>query len=94
VYTRRILLPCSLIVCLCVLVWRPYLTVGQVFATKSDLLPPQYVAALKSVFDACPPVCPHKIRRIVEAVGRWQSVFKNGTFGSSFLELRVTRLMS
>ena len=28
-----------------------YLKVGQVFATKSDLLPPQYVAALKSVFD-------------------------------------------
>jgi hypothetical protein len=25
-----------------------YLEVGQVFATKSDLLPPQYVAALKA----------------------------------------------
>ena len=38
-----------------------YLKVGQVFATKSDLLPPQYVAALKSVFDDCPPVSAKKI---------------------------------
>ena len=42
-----------------------YLKVGQVFATKSDLLPPQYVAALKSVFDDCPPVSAKKIDAIV-----------------------------
>ena len=43
-----------------------YLKVGQVFATKSDLLPPQYIAALKSVFDDCPPVDARKIKKIVE----------------------------
>jgi predicted unusual protein kinase regulating ubiquinone biosynthesis (AarF/ABC1/UbiB family) len=42
-----------------------YLKVGQVFATKSDLLPPQYVAALKSVFDDCPPVPASKIDSIL-----------------------------
>ena len=40
--------------------------VAQVFATKSDLLPPQYVAALKSVFDDCPAVDPKRVRKIVE----------------------------
>ena len=43
-----------------------YLKVGQVFATKSDLLPPQYIAALKSVFDDCPPVDGKVIRKIVQ----------------------------
>ena len=43
-----------------------YLKVGQVFATKSDLLPPQYVAALKSVFDDCPPLPGSVARHIVE----------------------------
>ena len=36
------------------------------FATKSDLLPPQYVAALKSVFDDCPAVDSKRVRKIVE----------------------------
>jgi len=44
-----------------------YLKVGQVFATKSDLLPPQYVSALKSVFDDCPPVDSKRVLKIVEA---------------------------
>ena len=43
-----------------------YLKVGQVFATKSDLLPPQYVSALKGVFDECPPVPFAEIAKIVE----------------------------
>ena len=43
-----------------------YLKVGQVFATKSDLLPPQYIAALKSVFDDCPPVAARAVKKIVE----------------------------
>ena len=43
-----------------------YLKVGQVFATKSDLLPPQYIAALKSVFDDCAPVSSREIKKIVE----------------------------
>ena len=42
-----------------------YLKVGQVFATKSDLLPPQYIAALKSVFDDCAPA-DARIVKIVE----------------------------
>ena len=43
-----------------------YLKVGQVFATKSDLLPPQYIAALKSVFDDCAPADARAIVKIVE----------------------------
>jgi hypothetical protein len=43
-----------------------YLKVGQVFATKSDLLPPQYIAALSAVFDDCPPVDGRVIVDIVE----------------------------
>ena len=43
-----------------------YLKVGQVFATKSDLLPPQYIAALKSVFDDCAPANASAIVKIVE----------------------------
>ena len=56
-----------------------YLKVGQVFATKSDLLPPQYVAALKSVFDDCPPLPGAVARRIVERElgGKVREVFSS-----------------
>ena len=48
-----------------------YLKVGQVFATKSDLLPPQYVAALRNSLDDCPRGdgdldTPEKVRAEVE----------------------------
>ena len=43
---------------------RRFHRVGQVFATKSDLLPPQYVAALKSVFDDA-----RRCRKKVDAIG-------------------------
>eukprot|EP00232_Nephroselmis_pyriformis_P027531 CAMPEP_0182861940 /NCGR_PEP_ID=MMETSP0034_2-20130328/5778_1 /TAXON_ID=156128 /ORGANISM="Nephroselmis pyriformis, Strain CCMP717" /LENGTH=780 /DNA_ID=CAMNT_0024993931 /DNA_START=175 /DNA_END=2517 /DNA_ORIENTATION=- len=43
-----------------------YPKVGQVFASKADLLPPQYTARLKRVFDACPHAAFKEIRGTVE----------------------------
>ena len=57
-----------------------YLKVGQVFATKSDLLPPQYIAALKSVFDDCPPVAARAVKKIVETD-------LDGSLGDLFAEI-------
>lgn len=43
-----------------------YVKVGQVFATKADLLPPAYIPALKSTLDACPESSFGRVRRMLE----------------------------
>jgi len=43
-----------------------YLKVGQVFATKADLLPPAYPRALRRLFDACPAAPLWEVRRTLE----------------------------
>ena len=43
-----------------------YLKVGQVFATKQDLFPPQYVRKLSFLYDACPPAPVDEVIQIVE----------------------------
>ena len=48
-----------------------YLKVGQVFATKQDLLPAQYTKELKLLFDGCKPSSEkHIIRTLEEEFGR------------------------
>ena len=39
---------------------------GQVFATKADVLPPQYPRVLRNAFDACPPAPFSTVRRTLE----------------------------
>lgn len=39
---------------------------GQVFATKADVLPPQYPRVLRNAFDACPPAAFSTVRRTLE----------------------------
>jgi len=43
-----------------------YLKVGQVFATKADVLPPQYPRVLRRAFDECPPASFKAIKRTLE----------------------------
>jgi aarF domain-containing kinase len=40
--------------------------VGQVFATKADVLPPQYPRVLRNAFDACPPAAFSTVKRTLE----------------------------
>ena len=43
-----------------------YLKVGQVFATKQDLFPPQYVRKLSFLYDACPPAPAEEVVETIE----------------------------
>ena len=43
-----------------------YLKVGQVFATKQDLFPPQYVRKLSFLYDACPPAPVDEVIQTIE----------------------------
>lgn len=42
-----------------------YIKVGQVFATKTDLLPRQYIEALKFVFEECPATSFKKVEKLL-----------------------------
>lgn len=42
-----------------------YIKVGQVFATKTDLLPRQYIEALKFVFEDCPATSFKKVKKLL-----------------------------
>jgi len=43
-----------------------YLKVGQVFATKQDLFPPQYVRRLSFLYDSCPPAPVEEVVQTIE----------------------------
>lgn len=62
----------------------PRAQLGQVFATKSDVLPPQYPRKLKALYDSCPASPFWRIKRTLEK--------ELGAPGSSVLGSRTARV--